>query len=535
MRQILAILKLQLDNRFAIFKKSNIKTRLLNILKYAIIFGAIFGVCCFIISKISFFLVISFNQELFAIVLSFLLIISLIFSISNVISTMFMSKDNELLLCLPVSFDQLYVSKLVVLYINELVFNILYIFPILLALGTVGIGIPAIYFLVIVLLFPILPFASLGIASLLAIPVMSIVKFLMDRPKVSVVVSIVGIAALFVLYMLFITSISGAFNITEQQIETSVAVNQGVLDIGSKIPVIYWLSSIFFNLKTIYKLYIFMAAFIVLFVASALIVRKIFFKISVFNNNFKKATRAKKRVFKKRSIEKELLLKEFRTCLRSPSIIVQFFLFPLLMPLIVYTYDKLLFSIAVNQTGQALIFASHVLVLFMVTTLSSSITSTALSREGGLLYFSKMIPVSYEKQALIKIVFNTIISWAAILITTVVCCIFNETNIVLIILASIAALITSVGHICQSYDIDLRNPTLDWYDVGEISALSKNTTSSILFGFLVAIIFTLFSVLGRGSNLLTGVLLIVPAIIYTAGRVHLLRLRLKIMFGRIEI
>lgn len=535
MKEILAILKLQLDNRYAIFKKSDIKTRLLNIMKYAIIFGAIYGVCCFIISKISFFLVIRFNQELFAIILSILLIISLVFSISNVISTMFMSKDNELLLCLPVSFDQLYVSKLVVLYINEVVFNILYIFPILLALGTVGVGIPAIYFLVIVLLFPILPFASLGIASLLAIPVMSIVKFLKDRPKVNVVVVLAGITALFVTYMLFITSISGAFNITEKQIETSTAINQGILDIGSKIPVIFWLSSIFFNIKTIYRLYIFMVTFIVVFFASSVIVKKVFFKISVFNNDFKKATRVKRRIFKKRSIERELLLKEFRTCLRSPSIIVQFFLFPILMPLIVYTYDKLLFSIAVNQTGQALIFASHVLVLFMITTLSSSITSTALSREGGLLYFSKMIPVSYEKQAFIKVVFNTIISWTAIIITTIVCCIFNETNIVLIIVASIAALITSVGHICQCYDIDLRTPVLDWYDVGEISTLSKNTTSSILFGFLVAVIFTILSVLGRGSTLLTSAVLIVPAILYTLGRIHLLRLRLKIMFGRIEI
>lgn len=535
MKQILSILKLQLDNKFAFFKTSNLKTKLINLLKYVIIFGAIFGACCFVISKISFYLSIRFSQEFFSIILTLLLLISLIFSVSNVITTMFLSKENELLLCFPVSFDQLYVSKLIVLFINEIVFNLLYIFPVLLAIGTIGISIPPVYFLSIVLLFPILPVASLGIASLLAIPVMGIVKYLSKRPKLTVILSILVIAALFIVYMLFITSISGAFNIADKPVETSIEVNTTIKQIGSKIPVFYWLSSIFVDIKSIYKLYIFLGSFIIIFVLSALLIKKVFFKLSVFNDQFEKQTKAKKRKFVKRSPEKELLLKEFRTCLRSPSIIVQFFLFPLLMPLIVFTYDKLLFSIAVNQTGQALIFASHVLVLFMVTALSSSITSTALSRDGGLLYFSKMIPVSYKKQAKIKVLFNLIISWSAILITTLVCCIFNETNTTLVIVASIAAMLFSLGHICECYDIDLRNPVLNWYDVNEISQLSKNTTSGILFGFLATVIFTVLSIIARGDALFTGLLLIVPAAIYMFGRIHLLKLRLRIMFGRIEI
>lgn len=536
MKQILGILKLQLDNRFSLFKKSSIKSKLFNILKYAIIFLFIFAVCWFLISRIKTFLMINFNQEFFGIVLMLVLIISLIFSISNVITTMFLSKENELLLCLPVTFDQLYLSKLVVLYINELVFNILYITPILLAFGVCGgSGITGYYYLAILLLFPILPFASLGIASLLSLPIMAVFKWLKDRPKVSVIAALVSIAALFVLYMLFITSISGAFNITEQQVETSKAINESIYSIGRNVPITYWLSAMFFSINKVYRLYIFTAGFIVIFIISMFIIRGVFQKISTFNNENKQTTKPKKRIYKKRSVTQELLLNEFRTCLRSPSIIIQFFLFPLLMPLIVYTYDKLLFSIAVNQTGQALIFASHVLVLMIVTTLSSSITSTALSREGGLLYFEKMIPVSYEKQAAIKILFNLIISWSAIILTTIICAIFNETNVGLIIIASIAALLVSFGHICQSYDIDLRNPTLNWYDVSEISALSKNTTSSILFGFLVSIIFTLLAVIGGGNALTTFALLIIPAAAYAYGRFRLLSIRLKVMFGRIEI
>ena len=40
--------------------------------------------------------------------------------------------------------------------------------------------------------------------------------------------------------------------------------------------------------------------------------------------------------------------------------------------------------------------------------------------------------------------------------------------------------------VCWNFDMDLRGPSLDWYDSGEITTLSKNTAYSIFIGLIVS-------------------------------------------------
>lgn len=536
-RKIRKLLKLLLNNKYSVGSDRGWKKIITAIIKYVLIFGVILLVLWFILSRIIGYLAIPVNQELFAIVLLAILVISLISSVSHIIKTMYISKDNEILLSLPISFNELFLSKLIFLYINELVFNILYIGPILCAFGIIAKGgLTPMNFASFLLFFPIIPVATLGIGALISIPVMFLVRFLKDHNKVSIIGGLICVAGLFVLYMLVITNISGAFNIADEHIKTAFEVIEKIKTIGSNIPVFYWTSFGFFKQGgSIGRLFVFLAGSFGFLLITLPFIKKFFQKIAVFNNETKKVTRPKARKYVRRSPMKELFLNEFRTCLRSPSLIVQYFLFTILLPIIVVAYDKLLFSISVNQTGEALLFASHVLVLMMLTCLSSAISSVAISRQGGLVYISKMIPISYEKQAFIKISFNVAITWVAIIIGTITSIIFSTANVGLLIISGVAAMILSVGHVCQSYDIDLRRPAIDWYDVDEISSLSKNTTESILYGFLLAIIFTALTVVAKGNVLATALVLIIPAALYSLGRVWLIRIRLKFVFDEMEI
>lgn len=534
MATIWKLLKLLLNNRFpsGIFK--SVKNFLITIVKYIAIFGGIFFVLWFLLSRIVNYLSITVDVNVLALALILIFVVSLISSIANILNSMFMSKDNEILISLPVSFNQLFVAKLVYLYINEFIFNILYVGPMFVCVGVVG-RLSAYYFLSFLLFFPILPFATLGVGSLLSIPIMFLVRFLKDHNKTTIIASLVAIAAIFTVYMFLITNISGAFNIAEKHLETTIEVNGKIRRIGGAIPVFNWMSSAFFFSASIWKMYVFLFGALVLLCAALPLIRGFYQKIAVFNNETKKVTKPKARKYVKRTPVKELFVNEFRTCLRSPSLIIQYFLFTLLTPLIVFAYDKLLFTIAVSQTGQSLIFASHVLVLMMLTTLSSAISSVAISRQGGLVYISKMIPISYEKQAFAKIAFNVLITWAAIVLATIVTCIFSTANIALVIISSIAAMFISIGHVCQSYDQDLRDPTIDWYDVSEVSTLSKNTTKTMLYGFLLSIILTLLTAVAKGNILATALVLIIPSALYAYGRLRIIRIRLKYLFDELEV
>ena len=202
------------------------------------------------------------------------------------------------------------------------------------------------------------------------------------------------------------------------------------------------------------------------------------------------------------------------------------------MPLIVFTYDKLILSIAVNQAGQNMIFGSHILILTIVALMSNIISSIAISKEGSVFYLAKTSPIQFRTQALAKLAFNAIFTVGAILVTTVVCLIATNLPVWVVLVSSLTAIILSLGHICHSFDMDLQNPVLDWYDNSEISTIGKSTTKSMIyalvFGFAMCLIVTLLGTLGIFVAL--GI-----SVVYLVSRMHLLDVRIDYYYDKMEI
>ena len=104
-----------------------------------------------------------------------------------------------------------------------------------------------------------------------------------------------------------------------------------------------------------------------------------------------------------------------------------------------------------------------------------------------------------------------------------------------ILLTALVVFIFSIGHICHSFDWDLRNPLLKWYDSSEITSLSKNTTKSIVVGILIA--FMMFGVMALVyHNLILGFIInLVIGIGYAAARIYLLYYRIAYYYNEMEI
>lgn len=531
MTQIKKLFKLQLDNKFNIFKQKNIKSLLVQISKYFVLICAITLALYLILNKIVFIFNIKINAEFLAIVLSVTQLITFCFAVANIISTLYLSKDNELLIVLPVTFNQLFISKIIILYVSELIFSLLYIFPIFLTLGFLGL-LPFTYFFVILLLLPILPLLPISLASLISIPIIFVIKYFKRHVVVSIVFILTLVASIFVIYMNLVTHISGAFNIADKQIETGLKINNYIVSLGSSIPAYYQLAKCMFSLKYIYYPIIFMLIAFGLMCGCFLLIKPFYYKIATINIEHNATIKSKYKNFKKRKPYSELLLNEIRQVFRSPSYIFQYFLFPLFMPLIVFTYDKLLTTIAVNQAGQDMILGSHVLVLTIIALMSNTISSTAISKDGGTFYISKTTPISFYTQVAAKVSFNTIFTWISILVTTIISLIFSTLSALSIMITSLSIMILSLGHIMHSFDFDLQNPVLDWYDNSEISTLGKNTTKSIIYALVLSVIMcfilTLWGTVGCYVALLFS-------IIYTFSRLHLLYVRINYYYNKMEI
>lgn len=536
MSQIFKLLRLQIDNKYDFFKKTK-KKSFKSFGGYALIFIALYALVFYLARMIISYLTISINREFLTIMFATTQAVALVFGMSSVLKHLYMSKDNELLIVFPVTFNQLYLSKILILYISELIFNLVYVTPILLAIGTIGYNAGAIqlvYFLGVFIILPMLPILPLAIAVIISIPIMYIIKFFRRHQLVASAFLLVAVTCIFIVYMKIVPTITGAFNIADKQLETGFKVNFAIKRIGLQIPIYHWLVTAFQTYSKLYNLAILLLVSLGLFLISTLIIRP-FYKNIVLINNESTQRKGRTKKFKTRSQFSELLITQFRLLFRSSNYIFEYLLFPILMPIITVIYDQMLFSIVVNQMGKALIVASHVLVIGIIAFITNAISSTAISRDGGMTYFIKSSPVTYYKQTIVKIVFNAIITFSALLFTVIVCLFMKIASVDVIILSGLVVFVMSIGHICQSYDWDLRRPMLKWYDSNEIMALSKNTTKSIVLGIGLALM--MFGVLAlqyhdltKGFFILLGI-----GIVYAIARIYLLYYRINYYYNKMEI
>lgn len=530
MQKVFKLFKFQLDNKYTIFKQRSLKAFLVQISKYLITIAALTLGLFLLFRGIVFMLGIQINAEFMAIVLLATQAITFCFAVANIIGTLYLSKDNELLMVLPVTFNQLFISKILLLYISDMIFSLLYILPVFITLGILG-SLPLGFFWMMLLFLPILPLLPIALASVVSIPMMFLIKFFKRHVLVSIITILVIVATIFVVYMSIVTKISGAMNIADKQIENAFKINRAIKEIGESLFIFYYLATSLFSYGYVYYPIIYFVLGIGLVCGCFLLIKPFYYKIATINTENNSVVKAKHKGFTKRKPFVELLINEIRQVFRSPSYIFQYFLFTLFMPLIVFTYDKLLLSIAVNQAGQDMIIGSHVLILSIIALMSNAISSTAISKEGGTFYIAKTTPISFYTQVGAKITFNAIFTLGAILVTTITTLVFTNISSWIVLSTSLSVMILSFGHICHSFDMDLQKPVLDWYDNSEISTIGKNTTKCIIYALVLSLLMcAIITFIPYGIFLA-----LLFAVIYAVGRVHLLLVRTKYYYNLMEI
>ncbi len=533
MAMILDLLRLQIDNKTDLFKTATPKKMAMSILKAALaLLVGIVGIAVLLFRVFS--LGIHINAEMLAIVLLVIQGASVIFSVGHIISTLYMCPDNEMLICLPVTPNQLFISKIMLLYCKELGVNAIISLPIMISLGFLG-GLGASFYLSLPLLLLIMPCFSIALAALISLPVMAVIRFLKPRPLLSIAVILALVGACLFGYLAFIGNFVESFNIASKQLETVRQINATILRVGSKIPIYFRFASAMLSFGKWYFFAIYLAISAAVFTVTIFLIRPLFFRIAM--SSLENTAKEKQRSghFRKSSPFLSLIGREIRCVFRSPSDIFEYFLFTLLMPFIVYSYDKLLMSITVNQAGVNMISGSHVMIVAILAMLSSIVSASAISREGVNFHTTKTIPVSFYEQVFAKLVFNAIFTVGALLLTMIVS--FFIYPVWQVALGTLSVAFAAIGHIAWSIDMDIKNPTINLQGNEQASNLSKSTPKSLLsglvIGFLMGLVIIMYS--GGGNPLTAYLLLIAASIIFAVYRLWMLVLRINLCYEKIEM
>ena len=533
MSNILALLKFQLDNKTDFFKSSSPKAMIKAILAKLVTLYLAYFVVSFALNKV---LTLGFliNAEFLALVLLATQVISLVFATGTVVNTLYLNRDNELLICLPITPNQLFMSKILLIYIRELSVNAMISVPLFLTLaGFVKVG--ASFYLSIPVLLLILPIFPIVVASFISLPLMAAIRFLQKHTALSIIIIFSLIAVILWVYIRLIGSIANEFNIASEQYETMLKVNKIIARIGVRIVGYYQLAGAMLSFS---KWYVFLLYVLICTAISAVAVaftRYSFFKLAMVS--LENTVKAKRKVkeFKRRSIFSTLLLKEFFCVFRSFSEVFEYFLFTLLMPFIVICYDRILMTVSVNQAGVNMISGAHLMVVAILAMLSNISSASAISRDGGNFYMSKTVPIDFFTQMFVKFSFNAIFTLGAIILTAAIS--FFTYPAWQILLGSLAVAMASLGHIAYCIDSDVKNPTISHQGNEETSTVSKSTPKCLIYGLVIAFIMGLTVILlSRMENQVIPYLIIIGfSLVFMIYRIYTMILRINLCYEKIEM
>lgn len=489
----------------------------------------------FALSRI-FILGFTVNAELISLVLAVTQVVSLAFAVGTVINTLYLCRDNEMLVCLPVTPNQLFVSKLLLIYITELAVNAMISVPLFIGMGSSAYyGLGASYYLAIPLMLLLMPVLPIIFAAFLSVPIMRVINFLKKHTPLAIVVAFTLIAACLWGYIMLIGSIAGEFDVTKDQLATIARIDVIVAAIGSRIPLYYQLAKGMLSFSLWYYFAVFLVLLAALAVITFLITRYFFFKIAMTSLE-KTVRRARgKAAFRKRSQFSSLFIKEFLCVFRSTADVFEYFLFTILMPFIVFSYDRLLMSITVRQAGENMIAGAHVMVVAILAMLSNISSASAISRDGGNFHTSKVIPVGFYTQMFAKFSFNAVFTIGAIIATAAVSLLFYPAWQVL--LSSLAVAMAAIGHIAYCIDSDIKSPTVNVQGDEASSTVSKTTPKALISGLIIGFILGIIVILMSEVEMavLPYLIIIALSLVFMMYRVYTLILRINLSYDKIEM
>ena len=417
------------------------------------------------------------------------LTILLMFQITLICTNVFFfSKDLEFILPLPIKSKDLLMAKFnVILFLSYMTEIVLGLTPLILY-GLLN-HVRADYFIWVVLLLVLLPIIFISTIGLFSIILMKIFSFVKNKTVLQNIISTILILLLFLIEYLLIGDTSNLG-------ETNYFVK----------PIIQILTGISVIEKIKYFIFLLILDIIAL-ITFLFIGQKLYLKTLLKNltiNAKKKFNLSKKRQVKildrKVKLGKEYLKKELIMLSKQPIFFMQtvlpviivlisiIMLANVLIPAIDSTIEE---NDTIKNSIASLEFNSEMIcvILGILQCLFSlsSISVTAISRDGKNAIFMKYIPVSYYRQFLyknlIQIVLNIVV---AIVVLSVIYFYIPKIGLINIILMFIISIFINLINSYLMVLVDLRRPYLTWNS--EYSVVKKNDNKSFQYALTIIMI-----------------------------------------------
>lgn len=427
---------------------------------------------------------------------------------------LFNCKDDGLLLSLPIKKSTVLFIRIFKFYVFELIFNSLFIIPLIIAYTRWADSITWTFYLTSVIMLFILPIIPIVLSCIIG----TITSALSSRFKFKNLTQIVTstIILLIIFYLSF--NLEGFFTYLAKHAKS----------LNDLITKIYYPAGVYAKLATefnVVDLLVFVGINILIFTIAVLILSKFYFKI---NSRLKKVTTTKKTsinklTIKRSSVTKALIKKEFNTFFKTPVFIVNagfgLVLFIMMAIVVSIKFDSAVEVLSDPEKfnlSKDLIINNTSIIVFLLIAMAgfmTSITNSVISLEGKNISILKSLPVKAKTILISKIYSSLIITTPPILIGDIILFIRFKLGILeMILLLLLSVLIPLVSHFIGII-VNLKYPKLDWENQAEVVKQSTSSFVAVMIGMILLVI-SAFTVLNLIETVSHTIILLIVTIIF---------------------
>lgn len=412
-----------------------------------------------------------------------LLIVLTLYELVNIIKQLYQNDDNDIYLKLPIKKEELFISKILYIYLQQLLVTFIFLGVTAGVFGIVSrLGVS--YYLKLSVIGLILPLLPLSIASLLSIPASYLLRVFKKNRTLLLLGIFLMIGAFFFAYISFIKIVLEFISLTGDS-NTSNIIHL-IPEIKGSIKYLN-ISGLFYKMLMsgnfiLYFTYI-MIAIIILSIGSFFLLKHFYFK--ELSSQQERTGFSAKRIVKAKGTFSSILSKEMKMLSRNPNLAFQAIVMNVLMPVFVILTIKLTDEAGRLAVGEEIVPGITILTILIFILLANGFQGTIVSREKQAHYISKIIPVKPFKQIFARLSFGLILSTLMITITTILIMLFQFISIGEAIFVYFMSLAFLFGYTLSAVSRDYRNPQLTSNEGGLDEGV--NMFNTLLEGLLVAV------------------------------------------------
>lgn len=537
-RSLLTLVKLQLSEKLRWKQNASTAYKAATVAKRIGYMGVAFGIFTGLFYVIFNLLFLEPNTEYFVFFVFVLQIISIISCVVQSSNILYTSRDNSLLLTYPVKHHQVYISKILVMYILELLKSLTLVFPLFMAYATIVPGVMTANYVVSGLVYAVLlPFIPVLLGAIISIPFVYLTKILKHSNWVKGIFSILLFAGLIVLTVFVVKFIDA--NSPIRIVALFKKFNRDISAFVTKANK-FGLYANFVgrgmcaqDTVTAWSNHgLMLASLAGISLVSVAISLPSFFTLasSASENAATKKHKGENKAHKSTFIT--FLRKELTLSIRSIGNFASDYAFLFAMPFVLIILTCIFVNIERNELGMSLTYGLLGLITLVMLCASNTASATAISSEGSEFVLLKTAPGKMSNIIWSKLLVNFIISFVMTTISFIILRIVLSADIekelldgTKLLLVYIYVNLIEIGLLLWSIQLDIVNPKLREFANAQNKNEIANSSQSIIIGLIFSIVFSAISILLFITTLpiyIVGILMVIVGLIFVGLRFYFL-------------